>query len=161
MMRFALILLLALCAGCASRGKPVIEDAKQAQCKECEMLVNGISNGDVKWDWGTIGIMAYLQDNAINAKELWHKGYLCVEALKKALKNDDKIAIAHVLLTYIMGDFQYGVPDLDRQFNELTPHFSGSGPCHVDKAEMERIEGLWARRVDGLVINPCRKTENE
>ena len=160
-MRIVLILLMTIGMGCASRVKPIIEDAKQAQCKECEVLVNGISNGDVKWDWGTIGIMAYLQDNAKNANELRKKGFLCVEALKKALRDDDKVAIAHVLLTYIMGGFQFGAPDFDKQFNELTPHFSGSGPCKVDKAEMERIEGLWARRVNGLVTNPCKKPENE
>jgi hypothetical protein len=142
-LRLGLTLFLFFSVGCAQHKQSSIKNTYSAECVQCDSLVADIANKDVLWDWQGGALMPLLQYSAKSAKAILAMNYTCIEALNKVLKDDTKIQISHVLLTMILGSFQFGMPDVQKQFNELTVDFANPSAPSVKPEEKERIEKLW------------------
>jgi hypothetical protein len=83
-------------AAVPSRAVPLNWDRETRQARR---LVEGLTQADVQWNFGTLGITAHLESD--RARQLVRIGMPAVPELIKALADETRYASAHAILTQI------------------------------------------------------------
>jgi hypothetical protein len=104
--------------------------------------VRSISNDDVEVDGNFVGLMVQIDTPAANA--LRKQGPTANSALVAALRDKDRFAAAHVLLTNINDKSMY-ISAGEWNGMRVTLHADGRGDFHPE--QMPALEAKWTERL--------------
>jgi hypothetical protein len=124
-----------LAAAVPSRAVPLNWDRETRQARR---LVAGLTQADVQWNFGTLGIMADLEGD--RARQLARIGMPAVPELIKALADEARYASAHAILTQISEVEFQSIP-----YNGMYVNCSADNKLLLRPEERFRLARRWQR----------------
>lgn len=121
-----------------------------------KLLVSETSNNDIGWHTSTLGILPSLQNKRCQA--ILASSTKAIPLLRNALADDEKVVVAHVLLSFI---YERSVHNNNNSWLGLGLKFPSKGNVEYDKGSFKQVRSYWEEFFkDGVPSPPSSENQH-